>query len=194
MVHIAAAGHRTLCLGQGAELLWARQPAPLSPPEVVDIFRLKTAPAFEVALHLGAAYAGADADDAPRRCSRYSEALGIAYQMRDDLADLGRRRRRPRRPGRRPAVAAAGRGLRARRRETSARCWRRPGAAQPERDGDLRAALESLGAESRCRGLLEAYKEEAVRSLAELQNASLKGLLRRVVGQDLQRGDPGMVQ
>jgi hypothetical protein len=29
---------------------------------------------------------------------------------------------------------------------------------------------------------LERYKEEAIRSLAELENASLKGLLRRVLG------------
>jgi hypothetical protein len=30
--------------------------------------------------------------------------------------------------------------------------------------------------------LLETYKETAVRSLAELENATLKGLLRRVLG------------
>jgi hypothetical protein len=34
----------------------------------------------------------------------------------------------------------------------------------------------------RCRGLLDAYKEQAVRCLADLENASLKGLLRRVIG------------
>src|SRR5207302_38560 len=59
MVRIAAAGHRTLCLGQGAELCWARTPQPLTSVQVLDIFRQKTAPAFEVALRLGAAYAGA---------------------------------------------------------------------------------------------------------------------------------------
>ena len=36
---VAAAGHRTLCLGQGAELCWARDPKPLSSTEVLDIFR-----------------------------------------------------------------------------------------------------------------------------------------------------------
>jgi geranylgeranyl diphosphate synthase type II len=30
--------------------------------------------------------------------------------------------------------------------------------------------------------MLEAYKEEAIRTLPALQNASLKGLLRRVIG------------
>ena len=49
MIRIAAAGHRTLCLGQGAELLWTRDPEPLSTLEVLDVFRKKTAPAFEVA-------------------------------------------------------------------------------------------------------------------------------------------------
>jgi len=33
----------------------------------------------------------------------------------------------------------------------------------------------------RARGLLDSYKEEAVRSLRLLENASLKGLLRRVI-------------
>ena len=58
MIRVAADGHRRLCLGQGAELCWARRPEPLSPIEVLDIFRQKTAPAFEVALQLGAIYSG----------------------------------------------------------------------------------------------------------------------------------------
>jgi len=39
-----------------------------------------------------------------------------------------------------------------------------------------------LGAEEQCRTLVEMYKEQAIQTLPELQNASLKGLLRRVVG------------
>ncbi|MGK0185266.1 MAG: geranylgeranyl diphosphate synthase type II, partial [Verrucomicrobiales bacterium] len=34
----------------------------------------------------------------------------------------------------------------------------------------------------RCMLLLESYKETAIRSLQELENANLKGLLRRVLG------------
>ena len=41
--------------------------------------------------------------------------------------------------------------------------------------------MKDLEVDNRCRGLLESYKEEAVRSLAALESASLKGLLRRVV-------------
>ena len=39
-----------------------------------------------------------------------------------------------------------------------------------------------LKADERCKDLLERYKEEAIRSLRDLENASLKGLLRRVIG------------
>ncbi len=87
MVRIAAAGHRELCIGQGAELDWQRRRRSLSSIEVLDIFRRKTAPAFEVALRLGAALAGAG-DDVHATLGRYSESLGIAYQIRDDLDDL----------------------------------------------------------------------------------------------------------
>ena len=46
----------------------------------------------------------------------------------------------------------------------------------------FRTLLGELGVEERARALLEAYKEQAIRTLPALQNASLKGLLRRVVG------------
>src|SRR5207244_1168243 len=89
MLKIAAAGHRTLCLGQGAELCWVRSPQQLSSLQVLDIFRQKTAPAFEVALRLGAAYAGQhDDENLCEILSKYSEALGIAYQIRGDIEDL----------------------------------------------------------------------------------------------------------
>ena len=54
-------GQRELCRGQGAELVWGRHPRPLTSLEVLDIFRLKTAPAFAVALRVGAIYAGLEA-------------------------------------------------------------------------------------------------------------------------------------
>ena len=53
MLLAASQGQRQLCRGQGAELVWAKTPAPLTSLQVLDIFRQKTAPAFEVALRLG---------------------------------------------------------------------------------------------------------------------------------------------
>src|SRR5256884_8956705 len=90
MLAVASEGHRQLCPGQGAELSWTRQPSPLTSLQVLDIFRRKTAPAFEVALRLGALYAGTEPhDEVAEVLHTYSEALGIAYQIRDDLSDLG---------------------------------------------------------------------------------------------------------
>src|SRR5882724_2451895 len=90
MIRIAAAGQRELCRGQGAELCWMRAPHPLTQHQVLDIFRKKTAPAFEVALRLGAIYAGLQSHEEVEDVLKvYSEALGIAYQIRDDLSDLG---------------------------------------------------------------------------------------------------------
>src|SRR5256884_293511 len=90
MLLAAAHGQRQLCRGQGAELCWARSPQPLTQSQVLDVFRWKTAPAFEVALRLGALYAGTEPHEEVAEVLRvYSEALGIAYQIRDDLSDLG---------------------------------------------------------------------------------------------------------
>jgi geranylgeranyl pyrophosphate synthase len=180
MIRVAAGGHRTLCLGQGAELCWARDPKPLSSTEVLDIFRKKTAPAFEVALQLGALYAGAD-DDTADVLTKYSEALGIAYQIRDDVEDLAEdahapgdlEKMRPSLP-----LALAFERTKGERQTMVDAAWRRDASVDP---AQLRALIDELGVPDRCRGLLDSYKEEAIRSLAELENASLKGLLRRVV-------------
>ena len=59
--------------------------------------------------------------------------------------------------------------------------WRGSRADAADREA-FRAALDELGVEGRARALLDAYKEQAVRTLPPLHNASLKGLLRRVVG------------
>jgi geranylgeranyl diphosphate synthase type II len=181
MLRAAAEGHRTLTEGQGAELCWARAPQPLSSIQVLDIFRRKTAPAFEVALRLGGALAGAD-EDVQRVFERYSEALGIAYQIRDDIDDLAGGGDLD---ARRPTLPLAVGLERAKAQDDAAyarlqRVWRRE---SDEGDAvDLRALLTTVGADDRCQRLLDSYKEEAIRSLAVLEHATLKGLLRRVVG------------
>jgi hypothetical protein len=47
---------------------------------------------------------------------------------------------------------------------------------------DLAAAWDGLQVEPRAEQLFETYKTEAIRALDRLDNAGLKGLLRRVVG------------
>jgi geranylgeranyl diphosphate synthase type II len=181
IVRIAAAGHRELCVGQGAELVWMRRPEPLGADQALDIFRRKTSPAFQVALGIGAALAGATAET-QQVLRDYSEALGIAYQIRDDLEDLSS-----------PTVDGSGLGgpslllalacdkTKASGRDRVMKLWRGCRTSPADRAAFL-TLLGELAVEDRARALLEAYKEHAIRTLPALQNASLKGLLRRVVG------------
>jgi geranylgeranyl diphosphate synthase type II len=182
LIRIAAEGHRELCRGQGAELSWMRAPAAPSVDQVIDIFRGKTSPAFHVALGIGAALAGADAATA-RVLRDYSEALGIAYQIRDDLEDLSQPESEPNSGFTAPSLllALACDKAKASGRERVMTAWRHGRTGRDARAA-YRALIAELGADERARTLLEAYKEEAIRALPALQNASLKGLLRRVIG------------
>lgn len=184
MLAVAADGQRELSRGQGAELLWARNPEALTSMQVLDIFRKKTAPAFEVALRIGANFAGVELhDEVAGVLHAYSEALGIAYQIRDDLDDLGQAMDTSDIAGLRPSLllATAHEKAECDTRKLTGALWRRtlPAGAGV---ADVEKLYRELKADERCTELLERYKEEAIRSLRDLENASLKGLLRRVVG------------
>jgi geranylgeranyl pyrophosphate synthase len=185
MLTAAAECQRQLCHGQGAELEWTRQPGPLTTLQVLDIFRRKTAPAFEVALRLGALCSGVDEHDEVADTLRaYSEALGIAYQIRDDLTDLGDQGETNDIAGLRPSLLLAVAHERASEpshKETTSALWRRQPPAGLNTAG-IESLYNELKADERCQSLLETYKEEAIRSLRDLDNPNLKGLLRRVVG------------
>ena len=181
MLAVAAAGHRTLCLGQGAELHWAHENRALSPAEVLDIFAKKTSPAFEVALRLGAICAGADGEVA-RVLSTYSEALGVAYQICDDLDDLtgGAGDLHGRRPS---IVLAAAYAMAAGRDERIlGDAWHEAPRDGRAVDGKgVREIIRRLGVEAAVRNMLDAYKDRAIRSLFSLNSAPLKRLMRRLV-------------
>ena len=150
------------CASGRAPSCRGRDPEPLTPPQVLDIFR-KTAPAFEVALR--------DRRRLRRGRPDVARAVEIQRGARHRLPDP----RRPRGP-RRPAtgdIAAGGRRFRWRSptsdgprrgpRPVTEAAWRR--AAQLNgrvRDG----ARPPGGATERSRPLLEAYKEQAIRALA----------------------------
>jgi geranylgeranyl pyrophosphate synthase len=182
LVRIAAAGHRELCVGQGTELSWMRNPAPLTADQVLDIFRRKTSPAFQVALGIGAALGGATAD-AQQVLRDYSDALGVAYQIRDDLEDLAGDGTADADGFGAPSLmlALACERAKAPGRDRVMALWR-GGRHSADDRAAFRELLVEHGVESRARALLDAYKEGAIRTLPALQNASLKGLLRRVVG------------
>jgi geranylgeranyl diphosphate synthase type II len=180
MLRIAAEGHRQLCLGQGDELSWFGSPRPLSVTEVLEIFRRKTAPAFEVALRLGAAYGNAP-ESVHQTLHQYSDALGIAYQIRDDVEDINPTHAPDDIQAMRPSLPMAIAYERAQgaSKEVLERVWTKAGDVEAS---EIRRLLGESGAEDRCRTLIELYKEQAIQTLPDLQNSSLKGLLRRVVG------------
>jgi len=125
MLAVATEAHRNLCSGQGEELLWKKDPAPPTTDEVLEVFRHKTAPAFEVALRLGAICAGGD-ESMCQMLKTFSESLGIAYQLHDDIEDH-------------------------------------------------RGTLS----EEKARQLFEQYRNQTLRSLNSLTNATLRNLLRK---------------
>ncbi len=181
LLRTTAHGHRTLSQGQGAELCWASKRKPLSTLEVLDMFRRKTAPAFEVALRVGAAYAGAD-QQTLAVLSEYSESLGIAYQITDDLDDYTGQGDSNDIRDMRPSVLLAIAHKRATDddKKMIAAIW-----TGTQRYEDHVASIETVfntcDVVQKTQDLLEAYKEQAIRSLRPLTNATLKGLLRRVV-------------
>jgi len=81
----AAAAHCELALGQAHEFEVLRKPV-LKPEECLEIHRLKTAPAFRVALFAAAIAAGRFRELRDVFHS-FSEKLGVAYQLHDDLED-----------------------------------------------------------------------------------------------------------
>ncbi len=183
MLRIASSGHLSLSRGQGAELCWARKPEPLSSLEVLDIFRRKTAPAFEVALRLGACLGGAD-KEIHGILSQYSESLGIAYQIRDDLEDFtGESDSHDLRDLRPSVILAIAHKRAAAGEETDllAALWRREREYDDVCD-EVKRIFRDRGVTARTDELLVAYREQATRSLRSLTNPTLKGLLRRVVG------------
>jgi geranylgeranyl pyrophosphate synthase len=183
MLRIAAAGHLTLSRGQGAELCWARAPKPLSSLEVLDIFRKKTAPAFDVALQLGACLGGAD-EDVHAVLGKYSESIGIAYQIHDDLDDHTGESDSHDLRDLRPSVLlsiAHRRAFGDDEKNLVTRLWQKK-ISYESAAKELDRIFAERGVTEKARELQEAYTQEAIRSLSTLTNATLKGLLRRVVG------------
>jgi geranylgeranyl pyrophosphate synthase len=183
MLKVAADGQRQLCRGQGDELNWALRPQPLNHKQVLEIHRYKTSPAFEVALKLGASYSGT-LNEVSGVIESYSENLGVAYQIRDDMDDVSDDSLTEADSKFRPNVLLAlalekSSGEDQSLMESLWNCELAPGA---DGFGEIREIAHSSGADERCVTLLEMYKEAAVRSLAELDNENLKGLLRRVLG------------
>ncbi len=81
----ASVGARGMVAGQDLDL--AAEGRRISREQLERIHRLKTGALLETSLRLGAILAGAS-EDQLGRLSRYGEALGLAFQVVDDLLDV----------------------------------------------------------------------------------------------------------
>ena len=87
-----AHAHLRLCDGQGAEMAWTNDPASalatdgLEPIDALQIYALKTSPAFEAALISGLRLAG-PVDEYREPISQFARQLGVGFQILNDLDD-----------------------------------------------------------------------------------------------------------
>jgi len=181
MFSVAAEGHRSLSLGQGEELSWRRERFRPSSREVLEIFRRKTAPAFEVALRLGMICAGGD-EELDGALKTFGDSLGIAYQIRDDIKDHSAGSEPGDAEMSRPSllVALACEASRGSQRDAMDRLWR-VGQEGEDVAAGVRDLIGELGVAERARELMEEYRTRAIRALVPLKCGELKGLLRRVL-------------
>lgn len=82
-----AAAHIKLCDGQGAEMAWQRSPDwNMTPLDALQIYALKTSPAFEAALYSGFRMAG-PMDAYGEMVPVFCRHLGVGFQILNDLKD-----------------------------------------------------------------------------------------------------------
>lgn len=82
-----AAAHIKLCDGQGAEMAWQAAPdLKISPLDALQIYALKTSPAFEAALYAGLRLAG-DMKLYEEMVPVFCRHLGVGFQILNDLKD-----------------------------------------------------------------------------------------------------------
>lgn len=179
MLLAAARGHRELCLGQGEELAFCRRPVPVTESTVLRIYGQKTASAFEVAVLVGALAAGVDAA-ACGQLSAFSQAVGTAYQIQDDIEDFHSVRGRAAdllamRPTLFLAVACA--SDHAAVREALDAVWNGDAAGRER----LIDAIQAAGLHARVELLYAYYRHESERILSGIQHTGLKRLLRRIM-------------
>jgi geranylgeranyl pyrophosphate synthase len=82
-----ASAHVRLCDGQGAEMAWHASPDfALTPLDALQIYALKTSPAFEAALYAGIRMAG-PADAFEELIPQFARHVGVGFQILNDLKD-----------------------------------------------------------------------------------------------------------
>ncbi|MEX0585966.1 MAG: polyprenyl synthetase family protein, partial [Pirellulales bacterium] len=203
-----AEAHMKLAEGQGAELLWrdgsARREAPAKPLTVLDvlkIYALKTAPAFEAALYCGARLAGS-VETYREPLAQFARHLGVAFQILNDLKDWDGDDNNKLSAGgdvlgRRPTVlwALAVESLSATERSQLDSL---PGEALADRLHRVRRLYRSSGVFDKAARLVEKYRERAEAVADAIEPEELRRLLYYLIDTVLEpltvEDDPPLVQ
>lgn len=172
LLAVVAKAHLELCQGQGMELEWTNHPAPITLNYALDIFRKKTVPAFDVSLQLGLICAGGD-EELKRTFHDYSMALGVAYQLEDDLDDFNGQEKLVLRPSAVLGVLCESAG-----KDFIDALLHTDDVIRFLNTEEHRPILQS--ALNKVKALAEFYHQEALGSLYRLKNVELKRLLFRV--------------
>ena len=177
--------HLELCRGQGAELAWQNRPQDAHrPADLLTVYALKTAPAFEVALYAGLRAAGIAVEAGTLR--RFSTFVGEGFQIRNDLDDWNEDGRNKRKRGLdahagRPTIlrafASEGKYSRA-----LAELLDNGDRLPPEQMVDrVRDLYDRSGAFAKAEQLLGKLRARAVDAAGEFPSADLQELMRFLV-------------
>ncbi|MGD8546264.1 MAG: polyprenyl synthetase family protein [Candidatus Bathyarchaeota archaeon] len=89
VAQVLASATSEMCEGELEELIILKKRQKLGRDEYIKIISKKTASLFEASTAIGAIIAGAEEDEV-KVLSDYGKLVGIAYQIQDDITDLGK--------------------------------------------------------------------------------------------------------
>lgn len=181
MLHAASDAHYKLCIGQGNELTWLKNPAPLSVEQVIDIFRYKTSPAFEVAFRLGMQLCESDAAG-DGLIGEYCKYLGIAYQVLDDINDFDKAMAAGKFDELKPSLlyALAWRDADSGQKKILSLIWSGASSKKYETAGLIKV-FGDLSVKRKAIDMLQSFKQAAIEAISPVKNTPLKSLLRIVI-------------
>jgi geranylgeranyl pyrophosphate synthase len=182
LLQVASKGHRDLCIGQGQELVLRKKTSALSIDETIDIFTYKTAPAFEVALKFGAIAANGN-DQLLNILGEYSKALGIAYQIQDDIEDFNQESNINDINSLRPSLIIAILGEKSPLKMQS--FYQRYHKKDISASTELFLWAKNDGAIHEAKKMFVEYKQKALDILDQVEDANIKILLFRLVNRIL---------
>lgn len=182
LITVASKAHTDLCIGQGEELLSRFNKKMPDRSGVINIFRYKTSPAFEVALKFGA-ITSENNNKTLEVLENYSKELGIAYQIKDDLDDFRNNAFLKNLKSFAPSVIAA--IMSEKSADDTVNFINKFTEGDSEAVNELKSNKDFVKTIKETEDLLETYRLNTLRALKEISNSNLKILLYRLANRIL---------